>query len=126
MKPPSDLARNGRGRRLWNFVTAQFDLERAEVELLHEAARTLDRIDELRAQVDEDGAMTRGSTGQPVLHPAIGEERLQRGLLARLLGQMRIPAATDAAGDEPSVISLTSARARRAARARWDRRGEAR
>lgn len=62
--------------------------------------------------------MARGSTGQPVVHPAVAEMRQQRAVLGSLLGQLALP---DEDGE--AVRTPAKQRARKAARARWDRRG---
>lgn len=121
-RPPPELVRGGRGRRLWLAVIREFDLDDREMVILAEAAATLDRIDGLNALVEADGPMVPGSAGQPVLHPALGEQRQQRVVLARLLGQLDLPAAVAEPAEGDGVVSITSKLARRAARARWRRR----
>ena len=113
--PPSDLVPRGRGRRFWRGILAEYALREDELELLGEAARMLDLLDVLRA------------AGSPVLidgrmNPAITEARLTRQELRRTLGGLCLP---DLAGEgeEPAAEprSIRTARARRAAKARWDR-----
>ena len=84
-KPPNGLAT--RGRKFWRDVVDEFDLTDAERHLLHEACRSLDRIDALEAVVTTEGQTVTGSTGQTVLHPAIAEARQQRLVLGRLVKQ---------------------------------------
>jgi hypothetical protein len=121
-KPPADLVLGGRGRSLWRAVLAEFDPDQSELLILHEAARCLDRIDALAAEVERTGLMTTGSTGQRVCNPAVAEARLQQQQLGRLLGQLGIDR-TEAGADGRGVVSLASARGRRAATARWSQRG---
>jgi phage terminase small subunit len=123
--PPSDLAARGRGRRFWKRVVGEWDCSPAEFELLAEACRTLDELDALRRAVAKQGATVAGSQGQPRAHPALAELRQGRGELRRLLEALGIPAPLAAAAEGQGVVSLTSRRAQRAARARWDRRGSA-
>jgi hypothetical protein len=118
------LAARGRGVRFWRRVVAEFDPSLAETELLAEACRLLDELDDLRAVVARDGATVTGSRGQVRAHPALGELRQARGELRRLLDALGIPAgAMAAAGDVAGVPSLASRRAAKAARTRWADRG---
>jgi len=91
------------------------------LELLGEACRTLDELDALRRAVEKDGAIVAGSVGQPPPHPALTEARGLRAELRRLLDALGIPAPSASAAE--GVTSLAARRARRAARARWERRG---
>lgn len=115
---PRDLA--ARGRAFWRTTVATFDLSEVELELLRECCRLLDECEQLRTTVDEDGTTVKGSTGQPRVHPALGELRQHRLALGKLLAQLDLP---DEAGE--SLPSPTSARARRAAQSRWGTRGSA-
>ncbi len=126
--PPPDLAPGGRGRRLWRKLLATYDFAPRELALLHELARSLDRVDEVRAIVATDGAVVTGSRGQTVAHPLLAEERAHRVIVARLAAQLDLPDATTAQpGDGTDrITSLASVRARSAARARWARRGAGR
>jgi len=115
--PPRGLG--ARSRAFWRAIQTDYVLDRAEVELLREACRTIDAIDRLDAQVAADGEMVEGSTGQRRLHPAITEARGQRLALARLVKQLDLP------GDEEEIAAraeATSSKARRAARERWNPR----
>ena len=82
--------------------------------LLEECCRTLDDLDALRKAVDAEGVTVEGSARQPRAHPALVELRQQRVALGRLLSQLALP---DDTGE--ALPSLTEARARRAAEARW-------
>jgi Phage terminase, small subunit len=101
-------------------VLAEWECSPAELELLAEACRTLDELQALRRAVAREGATVKGSQGQRRAHPALTELRLGRGELRRLLDALGLEAAAGAAEGE-EVVSLTSRRAQRAARTRWDR-----
>lgn len=124
---PPDLG--VRGAAFWEWAAEAFDANRStpdSMTLVAEVARTLDRIDMLQAQVAADGPMIRGSTGQPVLHPAIGEERMQRQTLIRLLAQLGITAEADEPPADnvvrlPGPLGETSRKAQHAAGYRWGR-----
>jgi hypothetical protein len=87
--PPSELRKSGRA--LWRAVLEEFDLDRHEVTILREAARTADALDGLQALLDAEGLMGVTSQG-PRVHPALVEARQQRLTFARLLTALRIPA----------------------------------
>ena len=110
--PPPGLGR--RGGSFWRRVVAGFDLDDAERELLVEVCRSLDTLDSLADVVAAEGHTVAGSRGQRVTHPAVGELRLTRQLVGRLLAQLQLPDE-----DGVSLSSPTSARARRAAAIRW-------
>ncbi|GAA1459320.1 hypothetical protein NE857_26825 [Nocardiopsis exhalans] len=93
-------------------------------DVLHErissVARLLARADDCAEQVENDGMMTRGSQGQYVAHPLLAEERNLRVQADRIWSECLPEAAAEDAADD-SEMSVTSIRARQAARARWDR-----
>ena len=121
-KPRAPVGLGARGRAFWRHVTADYDLERGEAELLVEIVRTMDVIEALAAAVESDGLMVEGSRGQRRMHPALAELRGQRAALARLLGLLGLPDESGAA----SIESPARTRARRAAEVRWrGRRGPA-
>lgn len=116
---PSDLAESGRGRRFWQAIVADFEPSLSEQEMLAEVCRMLDELDELRRTVVDDGATVTGSRGQTRLHPALGELRQMRAELRRTLDALGIPSGWTASDDAGGVVSLTSRRAQKAARARY-------
>ena len=104
----------GRGRRFWKAVTAGYELNVDELELLTELCRCLDDVEALAAAVDRDGLTVPGSSGQTRVHPAVGELRATRALLGKLLAQLGLPGP-----DGETLDSPARARARTAARKRW-------
>ena len=64
------------------------------------------------------GMLAKGSSGQERLHPAVTEVRLGRQALAKLLGELDIPA------DDPlsAPTTASSRHAAVAANARWKRK----
>jgi hypothetical protein len=74
------------GKRLWTAVTAKWELEQHEAELLTQACRTVDRLDRLEAAARE-GPLTIEGRANPVLV----EARQQSIALARLLAALRPP-----------------------------------
>jgi len=109
--PPS------RGSAFAASVLADYDLGNDERELLTEAARTLDLLEELQVVLVRDGAMSKGSMGQPVVHPAVAEARQARIVLVRLLGSLGLALADDATGAPmPTPAQL---RGRASSASRW-------
>jgi hypothetical protein len=111
---PAPAGLRARGRVFWRDVTTTYDLDAAEVELLTEACRLLDQVEQLSEDTRRDGLIVAGAAGQPRAHPALRQLNADRALLARLLGQLDLE---DEMGE--SMPTTTTVRARRAARARW-------
>ena len=107
-----------RGQAFYGAAVAGFELTGSELELLAEVCRLLDEIDLLQAAIAVDGVSVAGSTGQPRVHPGLGEVRQHRLALGRLLSQLALP---DLEGEV--LPSQVSARARKAAQQRWAARG---
>jgi len=103
-----------RGRAFWRQAVAGYELSDTERELLAECCRLLDECEALRAAVDADGATVPGSSGQPRVHPALGELRQHRLALGKLLAQLALPDV-----DESTLPSPVQVRGRRGAAARW-------
>ena len=119
VKAPAGLG--PRGRRLWRAVTGNFELNDSETALLTEATRVVDDVERLQADLADAPATVPGSRGQMTVHPLRAELRNQRLLLAKLLAQLDMPSC-DSEGNPWDGLT-TSQRARKAARARWDKRG---
>lgn len=111
-KPPRGL--KTRGRRFWAAIHEVYELSLPERELLHEACRCLDELEQLAQAVRTDGVTVEGSTGQTRTHPALAELRNYRALLGKLLAQLDLP-------DEEGMTMLSpeAAKARKAAQTRW-------
>jgi hypothetical protein len=124
MKAPADLLARGRGRRFWIATLRTFDLSGPELEILTEAARTLDELDDLRGAVAVLGATTAGSRNQVVVNPAMSELRQARAELRRLLEMLSLPDPEQDSGK--AVTGARSARAAKAAKTRWEVHGGAR
>lgn len=112
-KPPATL--DSAGKALWSSVVAKYDLRVDERAVLEAACKTADMIALLDREWDGLGKpfMTRGSMGQDVIHPLIGERRTQQSALAALLGKLKLPDEVGATG----LVATNPARA--AAESRW-------
>lgn len=75
------------GRELWLAVTAEADAELTERQaaLLRLACEQADDLELLKQVVIEQGAIVKGSAGQPVLNSALQEMRQARQSIARLV-----------------------------------------
>ena len=94
-----------------------FELTGPELEILAEAARTLDELDGLREAVAETGTTCKGSRGQTIVNPALCEMRQARAELRRLLEMLSLPDAEQDTGK--AITGARSARAAKAAETRW-------
>ncbi len=86
--PPRDLGPDG--LRLWQAITAEYDLEEHELLLLVQAARVADVCADLHGITSQDGLLVDGR-----IHPAAVELRQQRILLARMIVALRVPLGED-------------------------------
>lgn len=105
------------GRALWRAVHEDlgddFELDAREVAILRDACRQADTNAALARAIKRDGVTVEGSQGQTRLNAAVTELRQGRLALARLLGDIELPA-----GDQ-APQTAQSRRAQHAARARW-------
>lgn len=116
-RTPSDLAAGG--RKFFREVVATYDLDAHEVRVLHEAARTVDELDRVRAALDEAPSLiAKGSMGQAVEHPLLGTLRNHRASLDKLLARLALP---DSEGNAP--LTAGQRRSQTANAGRWGRDG---
>lgn len=111
-KAPESLA--AEGQRVWRAITGKYVLRADELVTLEDACAASDMIAALSAAWAEDGKplTTKGSMGQQVIHPLIGEIRTQRAARNALFRQLKLPDdAADAGGE--------SNQQRAAAQTRW-------
>lgn len=109
VEPPEGLS--DAGRRVWSDVVGKYDLRVDELRTLEDACAATDMIAALSSAWDEQGRplTTKGSMGQQVIHPLIGEIRTQRAARNALWRQLKLP---DDAGERPNQH-------RDAANSRW-------
>ena len=74
------------GRRLWEAISREYELQEHELVLLRQAVRVADTCTDLQALLDRDGLLVRER-----IHPASVELRQQRLLLGRLIVALRVP-----------------------------------
>lgn len=125
MTPRAPRGLKAAGRSLFRAIAgglpAAWEFDERELELLGLAAHQADQLATLEKAIADRGTFILGSAGQPVLNPAIAEARMARVTVSRLLGALQLPD-----GEEEQPRSAAGQRARRAARARWDRREQVR
>jgi len=112
---PAGLSK--RSAQLWRDVVGEYQLSDAELEVLRCACQTLDRADQAAEVVAREGVTVVDRYGTPKAHPAVDIENRSRALFARLVAQLGVKDLDDSARPDPQV----SAKARRAANARWSR-----
>src|SRR5664279_760266 len=84
----------GYGRRGTEFrrqIEAQYVLAPKDEPPLHEACKLMDEITLLENVLANAGPMALGSTGQPVVHPALAALRAHRVVLERMLTRLGGP-----------------------------------
>jgi hypothetical protein len=106
-----------RAKRLWDGVSTAYELRVDELVILEEACHEVDLLDRIDARLRLGTLTMRGAFGAVVAHPLLAEVRQHRGVLARLLGQLKLPEAVG----KPEWTA--SDKARRAAAARWGNGG---
>lgn len=123
-RPALPVELGKRGKAYYSQILADYELEESELQILLEAARTLDEVEALKAALSELGVTTTGSTGQVVVNPVLAEMRQARAMFARLVHQLDLPDVEeeelDAAPAETAAQRDRSENARKAANARWD------
>jgi hypothetical protein len=117
-KPSIPIHLGTKAKRLWSDVVGKYDLRADELRLLEDACREIDIIERLEVEFRGADTMVKGSMGQLVASPLLQELRQHRAVVARLLGQLKLP-------DEDAERAPESAsdKARRAANTRWSKSG---
>lgn len=90
MTPPPPKGTQKAGKRLWEAIVGQYELDEHEVALLTELVRSVDHLDQLAAIVEKDGLLLDSPSG-PRVHPAAVESRQLRIAAARLAAALRLP-----------------------------------
>lgn len=111
--PPEGLG--AKALVVWSEISEGYDLRIDELRVLEDACREIDLIERLEGELRHADLIVTGSMGQPVASPLVQELRQHRGVLARLLGWLKLP------DEEVLAKGNTSASARQAAMARWGR-----
>lgn len=123
-RPALPVELGKRGKAYYAQILKDYELEESDLQILLEAARTLDEVEALKESVSTFGVMTKGSTGQAVVNPALAEMRQARAMFARLVHQLDLPEMEDeeleSSPAETAAQRDRTENARKAANARWD------
>lgn len=117
-KPAAPSGLGTKSKRLWSDITGKYELRADERRLLEDACREIDLVERLETEFRGADTMVKGSMGQLVASPLLQELRQHRQVVARLLGQLKLP---DEDVERP--VESASDKARRAANARWAKSG---
>ena len=98
-KPPTlhhavpDSITTAAGKAMWESVASKYELRPDELAILENACAASDMISALTAVWLEAGgpSITKGSMGQEVIHPLVGEIRAQRAYRDQALGRLKLP-----------------------------------
>ncbi|UOQ60377.1 hypothetical protein MUN76_15310 [Leucobacter rhizosphaerae] len=101
-------------RELWAEATSTYEMAAHERLILKGACTALDKIAALEDELDGASLMSKGSMGQDVANPLLGELRQTQAAFDRAMKQLALP---DADGEDAGSSRSSSARA--AAEARW-------
>ncbi len=101
-------------RELWAESTKVYSLSAHERLILKGACIALDKIDAIQRELDGLPLMSKGSMGQDVANPLLGELRQTQAAFDRAMKQLALPDA-----DGVDVGASRSSSAREAAAARW-------
>jgi CelD/BcsL family acetyltransferase involved in cellulose biosynthesis len=88
-RAPSGLGASGRA--LWRDINREYGLAPHESAILVQVCRTVDRLDAIEAELATAPLVVPGSTGQPVRHPLLAEQRMQARVLESLSRALSIP-----------------------------------
>jgi hypothetical protein len=99
---PPDLG--DRGKRLWDYITATYELSVMELEQVAEIASMADDLASLRAALRAQGAdlLITGSVGQIVVSPLVKESREHRLVFDKLITSLKMPDPRDENGRLPT------------------------
>jgi len=117
------------GKKLWQDITAEYELRPDEYRVLEDACKQADLVDFISDAQRKEPLLIEGSQGQMVLNPLVSELRQHRTTLSNLLTKLKLPDLSSGGedtggGDAPKPAANDRAtKARDAANARWSRRG---
>jgi hypothetical protein len=97
--PPAGLG--NAGAQLWIEAVADVEFEPHNLQLLAEAAKTLDTLHVLQAVLEAEGPIIDSPQGRKA-HPALAELRQGRIVLARMVAALKIPSVEDTPPARPA------------------------
>jgi hypothetical protein len=111
--PPAGL--KAPGKRLWADVATRYILTAGELEILRQAAHTVDEADKLERELRKMPLMVEGYAGQPRPNPLLKVLQDHRLLIRRLVDSLCLPNEDETVGLRPG-----QRHAAKAANGRWD------
>ncbi len=84
--PPAHLS--PASKALWKSIVARFELQPEHLELLRLGLEAIDRTDQARQILAEDGLVITGSRGAPQRHPMIDVEMASRSAALRYFREL--------------------------------------
>jgi len=100
-KTPAPPRGSGRsGRKLWNSIMNDLELDTHEELLLLQAVRAVDRLDSMAEELENAPLTVTNSKGDEVAHPLLVESRQTSLMLARLMASLRLPSGLVEGGDD--------------------------
>lgn len=87
-------------QRLFKDVSRAFDLQEHEVALLIMACESLDRAEQARQRLSEDGITVSDRNGKPVAHPCVAMERDSKLVFAKCIKELGLSRAVSVARKE--------------------------
>lgn len=113
-KKPDEKPQESAGSRLMREFAARYDMNPAESVMATHAAELADLGERLAARIREQELEAQGAAGQPVASPLHRDFYDCASKFAAVIDALRLP-------DRPAAKLSTTARAQRAAQARWAR-----
>lgn len=107
MQEPVGLGEQGHA--LWVAIMEEFELRVDEVRVLEQACRTLDLIERMAGELENDPLIVDGPQNKPVANPIAAELRQNRALFPRLMAALHLP---DAEGLDRSEVMRSLANRR--------------
>lgn len=109
-RPPKHL--EGDGRAFWVRIVRCYELLEHDFALLQGACEALQRAQEAREQIEEDGAYHLDRFDQPKAHPALQVERQSREQAEKLIRALCLDGDEPAPGAPRPLARVPSARGR--------------
>jgi hypothetical protein len=82
-----------KGREKWSEMTEKYVFSAPEMAILTMFCTGLDEEERLTQELAAEPVVVKGSRGQPVSSPLLGEIRAHRVMLAKLAKELRLPVA---------------------------------
>lgn len=125
-KPPAPSGLSARAKRVWTRTLENYELREDELSLLSDYCMELTISDQLQAALIDAPLMVRASHGGEAINPIYSELRMHRQTAVTLWKALKLPeledGADEVADDKVTPMSREDS-ARKAANARWSKRG---